>query len=335
MMRKSVLGAVAFSVTVLVSLAGDVRGDEESHVADIKITTLSTMLTEFQGVGEWGYAALIELDGNTLLFDTGARPGTVLQNVGELGIDLGAVETVFVSHNHWDHTGGLARLREEMRAENPDALSTTHVGKGIFLPRVEDRDMISRVAKIPRELLVNAVEVREQYEALGGEFVIHGEPTELYPGVWVTGPIPRVHPEKNWTPFSKIQTDAGLVEDNIPEDQALVVETAQGLVVVAGCGHAGIVNTLEYAREITGEERVHAVIGGFHLLAATDDQLAWTGTTMKEFGVQHLVGAHCTGINAVEHLREAAGLARPTAVVGAVGSVYTLEGGIQPGRLTR
>jgi 7,8-dihydropterin-6-yl-methyl-4-(beta-D-ribofuranosyl)aminobenzene 5'-phosphate synthase len=83
-------------------------GEEPAIVSELKITTLSTMLTEFRGVGEWGYAALIEADGHTLLFDTGERPDTVLKNAVELGIDLSTVDTVILTHNHFDHTGGLA-----------------------------------------------------------------------------------------------------------------------------------------------------------------------------------------------------------------------------------
>ena len=82
------------------------------------------MLTEFRGVGEWGFAALIEADGHSVLFDTGARPGTVLKNAEELGIDLSAVDTVVLSHNHWDHTGGLVTLRRELKAQNASASTT-------------------------------------------------------------------------------------------------------------------------------------------------------------------------------------------------------------------
>jgi 7,8-dihydropterin-6-yl-methyl-4-(beta-D-ribofuranosyl)aminobenzene 5'-phosphate synthase len=99
--------------------------------------------------------------------------------------------------------------------------------------------------------------------------------------------------------------------------------------------HPGIVNTMEYARELVPGAPVHAVLGGFHLLALTDEKVDWTGGKMQEFGVQHVLGAHCTGINAVKVLRDSALLGRDTSVVGAVGSVFTLEGGIQRGMLNR
>jgi 7,8-dihydropterin-6-yl-methyl-4-(beta-D-ribofuranosyl)aminobenzene 5'-phosphate synthase len=311
------------------------KGEQTYVVSELRITTLSTMLTEFRGVGEWGFAALVEADGHTVLFDTGARPNTVLANAEELGIDLSAVDTVILSHNHWDHAGGLVTLRRTLKAKKATSVKHTHVGEGIFLPRRLDADALSALPPISKELLVNIMDVRDDYEALGGTVVVHDKPHELHPGMWVTGPIPRVHPEKNWTPFMRIQTEDSLVEDTIPEDQALVINTTKGLVVIAGCGHAGIVNTMEYARSIINATQIHAVLGGFHLMSLTDEKIEWTGHKMREFGVNYVVGAHCTGINAVTGLRKAGNLSRETAVVGTVGSTFTLGKGIQPGLLNQ
>jgi 7,8-dihydropterin-6-yl-methyl-4-(beta-D-ribofuranosyl)aminobenzene 5'-phosphate synthase len=98
--------------------------------------------------------------------------------------------------------------------------------------------------------------------------------------------------------------------------------------VVSGCGHAGIINTLEYAREVVRQAPVVAAVGGFHLFGASDATLEWTGNKLKLFNLQYLLGAHCTGIEAVYRLRAMLGLTRKTAVVGAVGSSFTLETGI-------
>ena len=94
------------------------------------MTILSTMLADTKGLGEWGFAALVEADGRRLLFDTGARPETVLNNARELGIDLSGVTDVVLSHHHGDHTGGLLTLRRELRKANPAALSRAYVGTG-------------------------------------------------------------------------------------------------------------------------------------------------------------------------------------------------------------
>ena len=227
-------------------------------------------------------------------------------------------------------------LRRTLKSKNASALQHAHVGDGIFLPRILNaEEALDSLPPMPQEFVVSALDVRDSYEAIGGRFVIHKKPHELHPGMWITGPIPRVHPEKNWTPFMRIKHDGALTEDTIPEDQALVINTPAGLVVIAGCGHAGIVNTMEYARSITDGKKVHAVFGGFHLLNLSEEQVAWSGTKMREFGVEHVVGAHCTGINAVMGLRAGGNYGRETAVVGAVGSTFTLGKGIQRGLLNR
>lgn len=209
------------------------------------------------------------------------------------------------------------------------------MGDGIFLPRVLDAEAINALPPMPPEFLVAAVDVRDEYVALGGRFIEHDKPYELHPGMWITGPIPRVNQEENWTALMRIQLGDSLIEDTIPEDQAVVLNTPNGLVVIAGCGHAGIVNTMAYAQSIADGKKIYAVLGGLHLLSATDQHLEWTGSKMHEFGVQQIVGAHCTGINAVTGLRDAAGLSRTTAVVGTVGSTFTLGDGIQCGLLNR
>jgi len=132
-----------------------------------------------------------------------------------------------------------------------------------------------------------------------------------------------------------VETPAGLVEDTIPEDQSLVLNTPEGLVVITGCGHAGIVNILTFAREQFPNEPVQAVIGGLHLFAATDQQLDWTADELKDFKVANLIGAHCTGIEALYRIREKLVLPRSSAVVGIVGSSFVLGEGIHPGRLAK
>ena len=115
----------------------------------------------------------------------------------------------------------------------------------------------------------------------------------------------------------------------------LVFQTDKGLVYLFGCGHAGVINTLEHTRKTFDKSPVKAVIGGLHLFAATDEQLAWTAGQLKAFGVQQLVGAHCTGIEAVHRIRDLAGLTRQTCMVGSVGASYSLTKGISAGRIAK
>lgn len=295
-------------------------------VKALKITILSTMLADGQELGEWGFAALVEVDGRRILFDTGAHTDVVLKNVRSLGLDLSNVPDVILSHHHGDHTGGFVTLREAVAVKTPGALARTHVGAGIFSPRfsirpdVEDNPM---------------VRLKAEYEKTGGVFVEHAKPVQLYPGVWLTGPVPRKYPERNWSGSGQMKTASGNVEDNLPEDMALVLDTADGLVVLTGCGHAGIVNIVDYARTFIRPARVHALIGGIHLFNADDKTLAWTTGKLKEIGVDNFIGAHCTGIETVYRFRPDLGLDRAHAVVGAVGAKFELGQGIDPGHIAR
>jgi 7,8-dihydropterin-6-yl-methyl-4-(beta-D-ribofuranosyl)aminobenzene 5'-phosphate synthase len=179
------------------------------------------------------------------------------------------------------------------------------------------------------------IALKNEYEATGGKFIEHEAAAESFPGARLTGPVARKYPERNWSVSGKVQTPAGLVEDTIPEDQSLVLNTPEGLVVVTGCGHAGIINILTLTREEFPNQPVQAIVGGLHLFPATDEQLNWTADKMKEFNVANLMGAHSTGIEAVYRIRERLALPRALSLVGSVGSKFVLGEGIHPGLLAK
>ncbi|MFN8057913.1 MAG: MBL fold metallo-hydrolase [Vicinamibacterales bacterium] len=320
------LGRLASMVACLLAAATSSAqpAAAKTTITSLNIRILSTMLAD-EGFGEWGFAALVEVDGHRILFDTGAHEDTVERNLAALGLDLADVDTVILSHNHDDHTSGLLTLRRRFMTASSRALSQVYVGKGIFWPRVgADGRVDDHMARIKRE-----------FEATGGSFVELAGPKEILPGVWLTGPVPRVHPERNWSTLGKVRSDAGEVEDTVPEDMALVFQTPQGLVELFGCGHAGVINTLAHTRKTIDASRVRAVIGGLHLFANDDKGLSWTASQLKAFGVDELVGAHCTGIEAVYRIRAEAGLTRQTCMVGAVGASYSLAKGINPMRVAK
>ncbi len=298
-------------------------------VQSAHITVLSTMLAGdpmFKGIGEWGFSALVEADGYRILFDTGLRPQTVLHNARELGLDLSDITDVVLSHNHADHIGGLLTLRREFAKKNPKALSRVHVGRGIFWSRGLGDDGKEENA---------AIALKAAYEATGGVFIEHDKPEELAPGIWLTGPIARVHPEKNYGTNGKVLAPTGSTEDTIPEDTALVLDTTRGLVVLTGCGHAGAINTLAYARRAIRDTPIDAAIGGLHLLTSNEETLTWTSKQLRTLEVRHLLAAHCTGLEATYRLRERGGFTRATASVAAVGASYDSVKGINSLYLAR
>ncbi|MEO7414756.1 MAG: MBL fold metallo-hydrolase [Opitutaceae bacterium] len=323
------LRSLAFGLFSLLTFSGFGAAPESpgrSQVKSLKITILSTMLADGDELGEWGFAALVEADGHRILFDTGAHTDVVLRNAQSLKIDLSTVPDVVLSHSHEDHTGGFLPLRKSVAMKTPGGLARTHVGHGIFAQRADAPN-----APLHNRMLA----VKSEYEASGGAVVTYEKPTQLYPGVWLTGPVPRKFPERNWSGRGEIATATGRGEDNIPEDMALIIDTADGLVVLTGCGHAGIINIVDYARTFVRPARVHALIGGIHLFNASDETLAWTAGKLRGFGIDNLLGAHCTGIETVYRLRHDLALDRAHAVVGAVGAGFELGRGLVPGVIAK
>ena len=266
---------------------------QNPKIKDFKITILSTMLSDFH-TGEWGFSAMIEVDGERILFDAGSRENTVLQNAKELNINLDKIDNIFISHNHKDHTGGLITLKKEY----PNSFKNAHVGEGIFYSRPNpDGD--------GNYILSN----KYTLENLGVKFITHKNPTQLVPGVWTTGQVPRKYEEKNWSDLGKmIDSEGNTVEDIIPEDQSLFFDTENGIVLISGCGHAGLANTLDYVQKIIPGRPIYKIIGGFHLLKLSNDKLEWTAGKMREAGVKYFVGAHCTGLNSTYSIRHFLGL---------------------------
>src|SRR6478735_11954596 len=192
------LRGLLLSMVVSCSLSARESLPVPAHqVQSLKITILSTMLADGAELGEWGFAALVEVDGHRILFDTGAHTDVVLKNAQSLKVDLTTVPEIILSHSHWDHVGGLLTLRQSVLPGSPNALARVHVGEGIFYPRTEDG---MHVETNPMIL------IKPQFEQTGGVFVAHDRPTQLYPGVWLTGPVPRKYPEHNWSGNGTVQT---------------------------------------------------------------------------------------------------------------------------------
>jgi 7,8-dihydropterin-6-yl-methyl-4-(beta-D-ribofuranosyl)aminobenzene 5'-phosphate synthase len=287
------------------------------EVSKLKITILSTMVADLKGMGEWGFSALVEADSNRILFDVGGRPNTVRDNAAELKVDLAGIRQVVFSHNHIDHTAGLGAIRQQFN-EGATA-SVIYIASGFFV----------RTAGLVGMLKADSM----AYVSSGGRFVVIDRPQKIAPGIYLTGIIPRRYPEKNYPPGRTLVTAGGVVEDNVPEDMSMVIRTGRGLVLLTGCGHAGIINTLEYVAQQFPGEKVCAVLGGMHLLDAKDEQLDWTANKLKGMGIQYFLGAHCTGFNSIYRIREITGMTKEKCLVGAVGTTFDIDQGVKTGWL--
>jgi len=314
-------------VIVSIVLAGmfvNEANAKESNVAEkVAVTILSSNLANGATIGEWGFSALIEVDGRCVLFDAGNYPDTVLRNAKVLEVDLSCATDVVLSHFHADHTTGLLPLLGDLRAKNPNAMRKIHVAEGFFLSRRQPGTSGDK----ERNLMIA---MREKLEAAGVEFVIYSGATEISPAVWVTGPIERNHPEKNYNRAMKVNIDGEWLEDFVPESQGLTVVTPEGPIVLLGCGHAGSVNLLEQVQRSIQDHSIQALMGGMHLFSADDQTLLWTSDRLRKIGIQNLMAGHCTGIEPLIRLRAGLDLSRRTAVVGAVGSRFVYGEGIHP-----
>ncbi|QEM68708.1 MBL fold metallo-hydrolase [Geobacter sp. FeAm09] len=257
-------------------------------------------------LGEHGFAALIEPSGGeAILFDTG-QGLTLLHNARRMNKNLSAVGKVALSHGHFDHAGGLLPYLQECGPRR------VYGHTAIFTPRY-------RVKDTGECLPIGLPQGREQLERAGAAFDLSTAFRELAPGVHLTGEIPRV------TAFET--GDQGLYRDCTGQeldvtidDQSLVLETGRGLVVVLGCCHAGVINTLEHIASTTGRRDVYALIGGTHLAFCGREQAEKTVQAVKEWGIRKIAAGHCTGFAAAARLSREVPREFQVAQVG-----YTLE----------
>lgn len=249
-------------------------------------------------IAEPGFSALvrIEKDGRdrTLLFDTGVSPNGMVENMRRLGLSPSDVEVIVLSHGHWDHVTGMEGLVRVLGATNLPVM---------IHPEFWNRRRISFPGLEPAELPATS---RSALEGMGFEIVEERQPSFLLDGaVLITGEVDRTTTfETGFRGHEAWRGDSWRPDPLILDDQALVLQLGdRGLVILSGCGHAGIVNTVRYARELTGQDTVAAIVGGFHLSGPMFEPIIGpTVDALAELSPSLLVPAHCTGWKALHQL---------------------------------
>lgn len=242
-------------------------------------------------VAEHGLSFWIETASARILFDTG-QGHALFHNAPRQGIDLRRTTAIALSHGHFDHTGGLQQALNHARQAqvffHPDAFAKKWSGNGsvheVGLPHISRRTVEKRAT--------------EAVETL--------EPTAVASGIYLTGPVPRL------TDFEDVGgrfylDDQAEKDDPLYDDQSLYFDTPDGVVVVFGCAHAGVINTLKHIQEITDGRPIHTVMGGMHLLNADDDRIERTIDFLRELDVKQIGPAHCTGRKATQAIWQALG----------------------------
>ena len=258
-------------------------------------------------IGENGVALHVRLEWDrysyNVLFDAAMSGRVMLHNAHALGLNLDDLDHIVISHGHPDHYGGLLDLLASRTAPVPISL-----GRAAFLPRY------LRLASGQVAPFYNQGFTPEAIESRGGRIVAHEGALQVGPATIATGAIPRKvafeMPSKSiTTPNALIQVVDGQMEpDSVPDDQAMVVNVgADGILVFVGCSHAGIINTLRRAVEVSGRSRIRGVFGGFHLgfPGTPESKTEKTIEALKEMGVELLCPMHCTGMQAMMQIRTA------------------------------
>jgi 7,8-dihydropterin-6-yl-methyl-4-(beta-D-ribofuranosyl)aminobenzene 5'-phosphate synthase len=247
-------------------------------------------------LAEHGLCLLVRVERDaekhTLLFDAGYNSMAVLHNMDKLAVDPNETEVIVLSHAHMDHTGSLHPILE--RIDNPIPL-VIHPHAFLYPRFIEEKDGTRR--RMPRTV------VKEKLSQRNCEILESQNPTPiLNDTILVTGEVERTTAFEKGMPNALIEMDGSLQRDPVSDDQALVMNLkAKGLVVISGCSHTGIVNTVRYAQKLTGVEKVHAVLGGFHLSGPFYEKiLGQTIDQLKALSPAVVVPMHCTGRKAMD-----------------------------------
>lgn len=254
----------------------------------VKLTVLSeNRVDDPKLIAEQGLAIFVETPDGHVLFDTGQMKA-ILLNARQLGIDLSRLDWVFLSHGHYDHTGGLHYLLKE-----------TNKLKVICHPNLFNKKFrILNGEKVD----IGVPWEKTELEEMGAEFVQKTRPMELLPDVWISGEIPRITDYEFIDETYQERILESYIHDELHDDMALIIRTVRGLIVLMGCGHSGPINTLKHAMRIMGENRIYAVIGGMHLHRAPDEKIEKIVQSLVSLNPEFIIPLHCSGFRTINKL---------------------------------
>ena len=269
----------------------------------------------FSVLAEHGLSCFLKVTAGSeehlVLFDSGLSAECLFHNVKLLKVDLDGIESIVLSHGHYDHTGGLLELLGHTLKKTPLVLHPD-----VFLNRRLKNPMLNYTIDLP------SLDEQTIMKA-GAEIIKSRGPSTLASGlIMVTGEVERTTPFEKGFPTMEAKINGNWVVDPFNDDQAIIVNLkGKGLVIVGGCSHAGIINTIRYAKNITNIDKVYAVLGGFHLTGPLFEPII--GVTIDEMvkiNPDYVVPMHCTGWNAVNQFKEKM---PKQVIINTVGTCYT------------
>jgi 7,8-dihydropterin-6-yl-methyl-4-(beta-D-ribofuranosyl)aminobenzene 5'-phosphate synthase len=255
----------------------------------IKITTVceNSVFRHYGAVAEHGLCFFLETECGNYLMDTG-QGKAIINNSLVLDLDLRSIKGIIMSHHHVDHTGGLVpvlNLKEDVNIyAHPDFFKESY---NIGGKRV-------RYTGVPY--------TRSFIESKGANLKFNRNFREIEPGFWLTGEVPRYTNYETGDKNQVVKSKNGYMKDKLLDDQSVAIETEKGLLIILGCCHSGIINTLNYIIEKTGRSNIYAVIGGTHLEPVSDEQREKSINDLKKFDIKFIGVSHCTGLKAASRL---------------------------------
>ncbi len=241
-------------------------------------------------LGEHGFACHLRTPEGEFLFDSGSGT-TIMNNAKLLGIDFTKLQGIMFSHGHYDHTGGLKQVLETTKSipiyAHPDMFSSH----------------LSKHAGVMRNLGVQWP--KAELEDLGAKFNFSAAPYNVTDQLILSGTIPRIHKVETGDPnLLSLTGENKEITDPLHDDASLYIKTPKGLVILLGCAHAGLLNIIDHALEVTGETKVHMILGGTHLKFCSDEQMSATLDRLEELNIDKIGTSHCTGLRGARMLAE-------------------------------
>jgi 7,8-dihydropterin-6-yl-methyl-4-(beta-D-ribofuranosyl)aminobenzene 5'-phosphate synthase len=295
---EGVMADAATGVTEVDKLTIWVLADNyyDANRADAKITKRYRSVAGKSMHAEHGLSYYVEtvIGGktSTCMFDYGLDPVGVLNNIALLGLDVGKTNAFSLSHGHYDHYTSAVSILKQNQSRIAGG-TPFYVGEEAFARRYTLRPGATEPTDLGQLR-------KEDIEALGLKVVEAKTPVEIVPGAYISGNIERVTSYEKVPPTMQIKRGEKIEQDTFPGEQAVFFNVkGKGLVVLSGCAHCGIVNTIKQAQKIAGTEKIHAVMGGFHLINAKPELIQTTVADIKAMKPDYIVGTHCTGFEAL------------------------------------
>jgi len=257
-------------------------------IKNLKITVVVDNTASRTCLAEHGLSYYVEIDGKRLFFDSG-QGKIIRNNCDKLGIDPLRANALVLSHGHYDHTGGIKYLAEHF-SDNV----RVYIHPGVLEKKyAKDNDKFRYNGTTKKN--------KDWLKSIGKRLVFTEKPTKIFKDVWVTGEVPRIHRIEKIEKICFLRKDTNN-PDNLIDDQSMFFYTTKGIVVLLGCCHSGIGNTLDYISKLTGRKEIYAVIGGMHLKDVSQKRLDFSAKILKKYKLKLFAPCHCTGQKSAAYL---------------------------------